>query len=541
MKNNTSKTTKAVLTTSIAALVALTGVTVFDMLAIHQTSKNVQEELNYITDVKQKTSEKLPVFEIVGYPKSMPRAGGVVRFELYPGKVITGTINVVQERRLGSDLDSVQLVRFGGDFADDFAGTFAFAIEDGVVQGMVQIPTFNAYYELEPTLLTGSITFKKKDVNSVVCNTHPGDEELQPQGTVTSGTVQVTSTTTSAVPVLNSRPDAKVHLYLDFDGETVQDPLWNGGKVIVAKPSGYRNDQIQEVWRIVSERYAAFNLNVTTDVTVYNNAGINNRTRIILTPSNEWKRGYGGIAYIGSLRYAGKGVYSANIPGWVFTNMLSRLKSAGEAVAHELGHTLGLGHDGTSTVAYYAGQSNWAPIMGVSYNANIVQFSKGEYANANNKQDDIAIVAQNTDVGFPIRSTVPKYLDASNINVMDVISNQNDIHTYRIEVAGNRVLNITASIVMYGALDIKLQVKNATTGVVVSTSDTSNCLGTTLKTPLAKGAYLITVEGASEGNGITTGYTKYGSIGTYRLLGQAEYVTAPVATSVQVAGALRSK
>jgi len=45
---------------------------------------------------------------------------------------------------------------------------------------------------------------------------------------------------------------------------------------------------------------------------------------------------------------------------------------------------------------YYAGQGNgatgWAPIMGVGYNKQLVQWSKGEYANANNTQDDIQII-----------------------------------------------------------------------------------------------------------------------------------------------------
>jgi hypothetical protein len=32
------------------------------------------------------------------------------------------------------------------------------------------------------------------------------------------------------------------------------------------------------------------------------------------------------------------------------------------AAAAEVGHNMGLGHDGTSTVGYYEGQGDWAPV-----------------------------------------------------------------------------------------------------------------------------------------------------------------------------------
>ena len=64
-------------------------------------------------------------------------------------------------------------------------------------------------------------------------------------------------------------------------------------------------------------------------------------------------------------------------------------KYVAEAASHEAGHNMGLSHDGTSTAAYYGGQGSgatgWAPIMGVGYYKNLSQWSKGEYALANNK------------------------------------------------------------------------------------------------------------------------------------------------------------
>lgn len=54
-----------------------------------------------------------------------------------------------------------------------------------------------------------------------------------------------------------------------------------------------------------------------------------------------------------------------------------------EAVSHEVGHTLGLSHDGQKAggtvlkgTAYYEGQGNYAPVMGASYNKPVTQWSK---------------------------------------------------------------------------------------------------------------------------------------------------------------------
>ncbi len=74
------------------------------------------------------------------------------------------------------------------------------------------------------------------------------------------------------------------------------------------------------------------------------------------------------------------------------------MKNIAEAASHEIGHNLGLNHDGqtTSTAGYYTGHGSgatgWAPIMGVGYSKEVTQWSKGDYANANNQQDDMSVL-----------------------------------------------------------------------------------------------------------------------------------------------------
>ncbi len=90
-------------------------------------------------------------------------------------------------------------------------------------------------------------------------------------------------------------------------------------------------------------------------------------------------------------------------PAWIFPQSLGNdRKSIAEAVSHEVGHTLGLTHDGVNgRTSYYGGHATWAPIMGVGYSRPITQWSEGDYKGANNDQDDLSVIVDN---GLPVRT-----------------------------------------------------------------------------------------------------------------------------------------
>jgi len=201
------------------------------------------------------------------------------------------------------------------------------------------------------------------------------------------------------MPLLNSYPSARATIFLDFDGHYVTGTSWNWSGPITAQPSGFSANDITEIFNRVSEDYRIFNVNITTDSTVYDAAPVKQRTRVIITPTYQWYgNSNGGLAIVGSF------ARGDNTPCWVFSSLLSNNpKYVAECVSHEAGHTLGLQHQSSYTSSCAkteynggngSGETSWAPIMGVSYYKNLTTWHYGTNTYAcNYYQDDLAIIS----------------------------------------------------------------------------------------------------------------------------------------------------
>ena len=119
-----------------------------------------------------------------------------------------------------------------------------------------------------------------------------------------------------ALPKLSSYSSAAATIYLDFDGHRVSSAVWNGGTPLNCAPATPTDAQITEIFNRVSEDYRPFNINITTDSTVFLAAPLTQRIRIIVTPTSSWKPGVGGISYVGSF------TWGDDTPGFVFTDRL---------------------------------------------------------------------------------------------------------------------------------------------------------------------------------------------------------------------------
>lgn len=350
---------------------------------------------------------------------------------------------------------------------------------------------------------------------------------------------------TTSTFLLHSRPSAARKIYLDFTGHTTTGTSWNTywGKASFTTPpfsldadtasfSNAEHAAIQAVWRSMVEDYAQFDVDVTTEdpgedglkrTTV---GDANYGMRVIFGPDQN-ATGSGGVAYVGS--YNGiRTALQTDVPCFVFANTYASAKFMAEAGSHEVGHTVGLNHDGTLSGDEYfqghgTGATSWAPIMGVGYSRDVVQWSKGEYTDANNTQDDIAIISTYlTPVVDDFGNTTSLATSAPGVSLTGggVINNANDVDmiTFR---AGVGALVITPKVASVSP-DLRMRIKvlnssGTTLGTYDATGTVGNMAPGLITLRLTEGVHYISVEGISSGTGVTEGYSEYASVGIYSL------------------------
>jgi hypothetical protein len=343
---------------------------------------------------------------------------------------------------------------------------------------------------------------------------------------------------------LHSLPGAAHIVYLDFTGYTLHADAWtdgyNNGNDIVAPPydtdgnpasfSDAELTAIQHVWQRVAEDYAPFNVDVTTEFmgesyltrssTTDNLYGM----RVLISPISSYIGNYGGMAYVGVFNAVGD--YSKT--ALVFPENLGggSEKDVGEAASHENGHTLGLAHQGTTGgVEYYPGQgggeTGWAPIMGVGYNKNLSQWSKGEYSGANNTEDEIAIMGtygaagRTDDVGNTTATAT--YLGTTGTRTgSGIIGSSGDADVFRVSWAAGPLSIGVAPAALGPDLDILLDVLDSG-GNVIATDNPADLLMAATTLNVTAGNYYIRVRGTGKGNPLVDGYSSYGSLGAYTI------------------------
>jgi PKD repeat protein len=358
----------------------------------------------------------------------------------------------------------------------------------------------------------------------------------------------VTAGTSAAAPFpyaqtfqLHSRPGSNRVIYLDFDGYVTSGTQWNasytGGQTIHSAPfnidgnsgsfSVQEMDAIQYIWQRVAEDYAPFDVDVTTEDpgsdAIFRSGATDATygTRVVISPTNFTGSSIGGIAYVGVFNRTG----TSFKPAFVMTSGLgNNEKSIAEATSHEVGHNLGLSHDGKisggTTTAYYSGHGDWAPIMGVGYYKSVTQWSRGEYPGANQLQDDL-VVMQN--YGIPLISDdhgnsrdAATVLSGANISASGIIAASSDVDVFQFSTGdGNITINLNPS--PLGAnLNIQAKISDAQGNVLTTVNPAG--LPLSVNQFLSAGVYFLTVDGVGEGS-VSSGYSDYASIGQYSITG----------------------
>ncbi len=435
-------------------------------------------------------------------------------------------------------------LRFGGALSG-LNGSFTLNTNFDRVFGLILLRESEIAIEIV-TEENGEIVMVERRLPAVVCwpsaKASPNDAEMPAAAAADSGAgVRISSG--GVVPEIDTRPGAKGVVYVDFDGERVTDTSWNNGAVINAAPSSLTPTEIREVMARVAEDYAPFDITFTTRRTDYEGATVGRRMRVIVTPTNTAYPGGGGVAFTGSWSRAGVS-FSETIPAWVFT--LSA-KSVAEAISHEVGHTLGLSHDDTSSSSYYSGHggtlsspTSWAPIMGMSYYKSVTQWSRGEYANSNNTEDDLAILGKIANgIAFARQSETVGALDVQggSFSVSGVLTDFSRPHSFQFSTLGGSFsasVMPSAEVTGYSNADLQVELQNipdASDGPTIAISNPLDALGASLNKVLAAGTYRVLVRSAANGEkpagGYVLGYSAYGSVGGYRLSGRLSDTVPP--------------
>lgn len=454
-------------------------------------------------------------------------AGSTIQIELTGGKMATG---IVESIKIHND----QVVYLDGAMTAPASGRFF--IQDlasrGLKSGLAGVVTFSddrPSYRIEQAE-DGTMTLLELPKDKVVCVNYSQPpqhltEEIPPLNPSDAPDYPVPAYQDGIIS-LQSMPGAPGVLYMDFRGGHTEGEGW--GTFDFEKPN-VSNAQIKDVWKRVAEDFLPFTINVTTDIKVYEAAAGNSRARCIITPTTTAAPGAGGVAFVGSW---GGGVC------WAF---YSSGKSSAEVVSHEVGHTLGLGHDGRISPAegYFGGHGSgatgWAPIMGVGYYQPVAQWSKGEYTSANNTENDLAIITGKPGASYRVDDTgntlaTARYLEAypgNTVSQEGVVERTADTDAFQFTTTGGVVL-LQANPVNGEWADLAISATLVdSVGTVIASNNPQTQLNAAISTSVAAGTYTIQVTGVGRNDPTSNGFSDYASLGYYSITGSVAGIRLP--------------
>ncbi len=393
-------------------------------------------------------------------------------------------------------------------------------------------------------------------------------------------------------PQLSSRPGAAYTIFLDFSGFNFTGTWGSGGSTPGSMlaydkaANGFSTaDQatMAQIWAAVSQKYAAFNVNVTTiDPAVTAGKASTDATRQAyydsqakmmhtLITAAAFMSGSGGVSYVGVTQSAESTTANSGASYGYHTNFVNTdgvglgAQDVGEAAGHENGHGLGLNHqsdfNGSTLVNPYSagtgtGAGSVAPMMGVSYNSQRGLFRNGLNSSDVN-QNDVAVIASQTGmtlvddgVGHTLanaaflpatvsgivnfaaaKGTILPVKSASGYTPIGVANYTTDLFAFNASGGTvSLVLHDGADRVLPGVTDhspvlaSSFNVLNASGGIVATATESFTTQTETFSQTLAAGKYYIQVSSAGGETGVYNSASgsqtsTYYDLGDYYLTG----------------------
>ncbi len=393
------------------------------------------------------------------------------------------------------------------------------------IYGWVALKDKNIAYEYTTNSL-GEVMVEKVPVSRVitVCNIHPPEDYYyNPAESINKKRAKSPAWVKNIAPhigdydgvtslhELESLPGSDKVMYMDIT------KIMNGEDPITLNSK----DEIWYTWQSVAASLSMFDINVTTNKTVYDEVG--SESKGIATFLNQSGRSNADMNSFG-----GSGTsrnYKNNGQGY----------GLGRTAAHEIGHQMGLRHDGSPGNEYFPGLKDWrwCPIMGNYWYGDswgddaLYQYSLGEYSQANQQEDDLDLVGNENNVNYredDIPTSVPLTLNGTAVSPEDnygqiAMNTDSDEFTFSIGEGGGSV-SLTVSRIEYiggGMLDVALELKDEP-GSVIAESNPEKVRSATVDETLDKGDYTLVVMGGAEGTP-SDGFSNYSSLGFYSIEG----------------------
>jgi len=432
------------------------------------------------------------------------------------------------------------------------------------------------------TLSGPNISFHKNDLQDLYVDTEGGvnyacsflppeetGETTEPEGDpdIADAPVPV-----SLPPIRHSNADSTNKLFLDFNGHYIAegDTVWENttystwstrpGEAVDSPPwdckawsadadrtqfSDSEQAYIIAVWARVAEDYAGFDVDVTTE---FPGSWSRNVGHCLFTSTTDAlgndlpHLATGGRAYVNVFGWSS---YSYDFSGRAYSPAFVAASDSmsyyyAEAGSHELGHNMGLSHDGDSGATYYSGHAiangdshTWNAIMGGGVTPDIGQWSQGEYYDANQSQDDLSIIEgklgiRSDDHGDTsgTASALTVQPDLVTVSAAGVVETTDDPDVFSFstdagEISFDADTYKRASSDWGSSLDILLELRDGT-GTLVATNNPATDVLASITATVTKGTYYLTVKPTGVSDPISNppyGYTSYGSLGFYSISG----------------------
>ena len=408
-----------------------------------------------------------------------------------------------------------QLSMVGGT-TDSKDSEFIFKADAGNVYGWVVYRDRDLAYEYT-TDEFGDVLVERVPVTKIfpVCNLEvpddDGSEPAAPDSVLRAAPLLPPHVGTYAgadVTKLQSLPGAPKVWYINLTD------VMNG-----STPIGQTATDVWQTWQSLSAALSAFKVNVTTDPAVYAAAGTANSGVARMANVNEGSSSCG-LNVFGSTRACDVHRYRNGY-------------ATGRILAHEVGHGVGLNHDGGNDGGeYFNGLPafQWTPLMGNIWPGDrwtnaLYQWSKGEYTSATEDQDDFALIDRHLDFrDDDVASVAPLKLTGTSVPAAvnwGQIGRNTDTDSYSFRIGasgGHATLRIDRIEYLGGAmLDVDASILNGS-GTVVRQNNAAVARNAQLDVDLAAGDYTLLIKGGAEGTP-ANGFSNYSSVGFYSIDG----------------------